>query len=166
MDLTTHVARLHSELLAAAAVADERTREAAERLAVAVDAAARLTFLEALAEAAEEITRELAPGSVEVRLRGRQPEFVVNPAPVEFPISVPAPGPLRTAGEPDDATARLTLRLPEQLKGEVECAASAEGLSVNTWLVRTIAGALRPGDAGGPAGDWPSSRQQLRGWVR
>src|SRR6202161_2394686 len=108
MDLTAHVARLHSELLAAAGTADEHTREAAGRLAVALDAVARLTFLEALAEAAEEITRELAPGSVEVRLRGRQPEFVVNPAPVEFPAPTPGSGPFRPVGDFDDPTARLT----------------------------------------------------------
>jgi hypothetical protein len=166
MDLTGYVARLHSELLAAAAAPDERTREAAERLVVGLDAVVRLTFLEALAEAAEEITRELAPGSVEVRLRGRQPEFVVSPASTEYPTLAPPPGPFRTFGEPDDATARLTLRLPEQLKGQVEAAAAAEGLSVNTWLVRTVAGGLHPRDPGGPAGDWSSGRQQLRGWVR
>ncbi|HEX3829667.1 MAG TPA: toxin-antitoxin system HicB family antitoxin [Sporichthyaceae bacterium] len=166
MDLTGHVARLHAELLAAAAVGDQPTREAAERLAAALDAVTRLTFLEALAEAAEEITRELAPGSVEVRLRGRQPEFVVNPAPVEFRAPTPGPGPFRPVGEFDDPTARLTLRLPEQLKGQVESAASAEGLSVNTWLVRTVAGALHPGEPGGPAVDWPGGRQQLCGWVR
>ena len=37
-------------------------------------------LLEALSDAAGEITRELAPGSVEVRLRGRDPEFVVTKA--------------------------------------------------------------------------------------
>ena len=32
---------------------------------------------------AEEITTELAPGSVELRLRGRDPEFVVTPPPAD-----------------------------------------------------------------------------------
>jgi hypothetical protein len=164
MDLTGHVARLHAELLAAVATGDEHTRAAAERLAGALDAAARLTFLDALAEAAEEITRELAPGSVEIRLRGRQPEFVVNPPPADLPAGIP--GPYRALGEPDDPTARLTLRLPEQLKGQLEAAAVAEGLSVNAWLVRTVAAAVNPVDPGGPAADWSAGPRQLRGWVR
>jgi hypothetical protein len=100
---------------------------------------------------------------VEIRLRGRQPEFVVEPAPTDFPA--PTPAPFRAVGEPDDATARLTLRLPEPLKVQLEAAAAAEGLSVNAWLVRTVAGALQPGDPGGAA-DWPPERRRLRGWVR
>ena len=167
MDLNGHVARLHSELLVAAAAADPAVAAAAERLSSALDASFRLTLLEVLAEAAEEITRELAPGSVEVRLRGREPEFVVHPPPADQPEhAAPAPFAAFRATEPDDATARLTLRLPEQLKAAVESAATAEGLSVNSWLVRTVAAALHPADPAGPAVGAPGGKHQLRGWVR
>ena len=56
----------------------EAARALAERLVAPLDAAVRLALLDALAAAAQEITCELAPGSVEVRLRGRDPEFVVT----------------------------------------------------------------------------------------
>src|ERR1700759_1155256 len=113
MELSGYLVRLHSELLSAAATGDERTQHTAQLLAPALDSATRLLLLDVLAEAAEEITRELAPGSVELRLRGRDLQFAVVPAPPE----PPAVAPLRA--EPDDTTARLTLRLPEQLKAAV-----------------------------------------------
>jgi hypothetical protein len=163
MDLSGHVARLHSELLVAAGPGDPAVAAAAERLASALDAGFRLTLLEALAEAAEEITRELAPGSVEVRLRGREPEFVVDPPP-DYRVAVPLAS--ARPAELDDATARLTLRLPEQLKAQVEAAAAAEGLSVNAWLVRRVAAVVNPTEPSDPATDWPTGRNHLRGWVR
>ncbi|MFV2083259.1 hypothetical protein [Micromonospora sp. LOL_021] len=42
-----------------------------------------MTLLDALSAAADEITRDLAPGSVELRLRGRDPHFVVTALPVD-----------------------------------------------------------------------------------
>ena len=75
MQIAHHVEELQRQLLTAAAAGDAQTQETAERLAAALDPAARLAILEALAEAAGEITRELAPGSVDVRLRGREVEF-------------------------------------------------------------------------------------------
>jgi hypothetical protein len=163
MELTGYLARLHSELLAAAAAGDERTQQTAQRLAPALNSATRLLLLDVLAEAAEEITRELAPGSVELRLRGRELQFAVLPAPLES-AAAPAAPPLRA--EPDDPTARLTLRLPDQLKVAVETAAAAESLSVNAWLVRTVTGALHPAEPGAGGPEWPAGHQQLRGWVR
>jgi hypothetical protein len=123
------------------------------------EAALRLMLLEVLSAAADEITRELAPGSVEVRLRGGEPEFVVVQ---------PPPEPVETVVEPPEideaATARINLRLPERLKEGVEEAAARERLSVNSWLVRAIASALaqheRPRSAKGRIG------QSYTGWVR
>ena len=123
------------------------------------EAALRLMLLEAFSAAADEITRELAPGSVEVRLRGGEPEFAV---------AQPASEPVETVAEPPEideaATARINLRLPERLKEGVEEAAARERLSVNSWLVRAIASALaqgeRPRSAKGRIG------QSYTGWVR
>ena len=47
-------------------------------------------LLDALSAAADEITRELAPGSVELRLRAGEPDFVVTPAPADETVE-PAP---------------------------------------------------------------------------
>ena len=85
MDIDRYVTDLRAQLAAAAETGGEETRALAERLSTALDAAARLVLLEALSDAASEITRELAPGSVDVRLRGRDPELVVTrPTTAEF----------------------------------------------------------------------------------
>ncbi len=113
----------------------------AEQLAAGLDAATRLVLLDALSAAAGEITRDLAPGSVALRPRGRDVEFVVA-APATEPDAGERPAP---TGDLDDvSTSRTMLRLPDALKVRVDEAASADGLSVNTWLVRAVAAALEP----------------------
>ena len=126
----------------------------------ALEPAVRLMLLDALSAAADEITRELAPGAVELRLRSGEPEFVVAPA-----DDAPEPEPpLPPADAGESATARINLRLPEQLKAGVEQAASRERLSVNAWLVRAVATAL----AGGRPPQRGAGRlgQAYTGWVR
>ena len=141
MDLERYVNDLRGQLAAAAESGSDETRALAERLASSLESATRLVLLEALSEAAAEITREIAPGSVEVRLRGRDPEFAVTRAPESEFAEVAAVVP-----EPSDetSTTRTTLRLPDQLKTRVEKAAAEDGLSLNTWLVRAIAAGLEP----------------------
>src|SRR5436189_6089088 len=84
MNLELYVENLNRQLAAAAEAGGDEARALAERLVAPLDAAIRLALQDVLAAAAEEITCELAPGSVEVRLRGRDPEFVVTPPPVEM----------------------------------------------------------------------------------
>ena len=142
MDLGQYVNDLQRQLVDAAENGTEETRAVAERLAAGLDAATRLVLLDALSAALGEITRDLAPGSVDLRLRGREVEFVVDPAQHR--------GRRRRRDRPhrvdlDDAsTSRTTLRLPDALKAQVDEAAAADGLSVNTWLVRAVAAALQP----------------------
>ena len=97
-------------------------------------------LIDALGAAAEQITSELAPGSVELRLRGREPEFVVSAAlPPEPPAPPLPPAPRRSRSfEGDDTTARISLRLPDGLKSRIEEAANEIGFSVNSWLVRAL----------------------------
>ena len=141
MELGPHVSDLQRQLVDAAENGTEDTRVVAERLAARLDAAARLVLLDVLSAAVGEITRDLAPGSVDLRLRGREIEFVVTQ-----PSSEPDSDDLPAAPvDLDDAsTARTTLRLPDALKARVDEAAAADGLSVNAWLVRAIAAALQP----------------------
>lgn len=155
MDIAHHVEGLQRQLLAAAAAGDERTRECAERLTTALEPAARLAILDALAEAAGEITRELAPGSVDVRLRGRGVEFGVAPATDQ--VATPA----KEVADDDGTTSRTTLRLPDTLKARAEAAAAAEGISLNTWFVRAVSAALDPQ---APVRRMPGS--SFAGWVR
>jgi len=141
MELGQYVTDLQHQLVDAAVNGAEDTRVTAERLAAGLDAATRLVLLDALSAAAAEITRDLAPGSVELRLRGREVEFVVSQPNIE------SDGDEQSAAsvDLDDAsTSRTTLRLPDALKVRVDEAAAADGLSVNTWLVRAIAAALQP----------------------
>src|ERR1700737_1902907 len=83
MDLRAYVENIHRQLAVAAEAGGDEARALAERLVAPLDAAIRLTLQDVLVAAAEEITCELAPGSVELRLRGRDPEFVVTPPPVD-----------------------------------------------------------------------------------
>jgi len=139
MDLRPFVADLRQELLAAAEAGGEDARALAERLTGTLESAAKLTLLNALSTAADEITRDLAPASVEVRLRGLDPSFVVTPA-SDDAIPTPPPTPVTD----DGPAARINFRPPEGLKNRIDEAAAQEGLSVNTWLVRVVAAALAP----------------------
>ena len=172
MDLTQYVTNLRSELSVAAEAGGEDARRLAERLTAPLEPAVRLMLLEALSAAADEITREMAPGSVELRLRSGEPDFVVTPVPADTGTEPePQPGaapPSTPAPDADDgAMVRINLRLPEQLKNGIEQAAARERLSVNAWLVRVAAAALagdgddaRPRRRGGRIG------QSYKGWVR
>jgi hypothetical protein len=167
MNLTEYVETLQSQLAAAAAPGGEEIRQLAGRLTASLDSSARLVLLQALSAAADEITRDLAPGVVEVRLRGGEPEFVVTPPPTELEFSdIAAGSPSVVAvesGEFDDGgTARLNLRLPETLKRRIEEAAGTEGLSLNAWLVRAAGAAL---DAQGSRRG-PSGGDRYTGWIR
>jgi uncharacterized protein (DUF1778 family) len=139
MELGQYVTELQRQLVDAAANAADDTRVTAERLAAGLDAATRLVLLDALSAAAGEITRDLAPGSVDVRLRGREVEFVVTQPIADSDEAAPT-----TVDLDDASTSRTTLRLPDALKVRVDEAAAADGLSVNTWLVRAVASALQP----------------------
>ena len=128
MDLTPYVDNLRRELAVAAEAGGEDARALAERLTAPLESAVRLTLLDALSAAADEITRDLAPGSVEVRLRGREPDFVVTAAAGRRAGRAgrrAAWRPRRRSAD-EGGTARINLRLPEHLKGGVEEAASRE----------------------------------------
>jgi hypothetical protein len=180
MELNTYVDKLRDQLAVAAAAGGDDARLLAERLIAPLDSAVRLMLLDVLAAAAAEITRELAPGSVEVRLRGSEPEFVVAPgldvvsgdddrgdAP-NAPGSWSGPGPPSGTGPPGEGgLSRINLRLPDQLKSRVEHAAERDGLSINAWLVRAAAAAVdreRPG----LRREQPGARgsQRFTGWGR
>jgi hypothetical protein len=177
MDLTPHVERLRYELGVAAAAGGEDATALAERLTAPLESAVRLVLLEALSEAADEITRELAPGSVEIRLRGREPGFAVTPPPADdaVPTEQDAAGAMGggAGGVPpadldDGPMTRINLRLPDTLKSRVEEAASRERLSVNAWLVRAATAALSPDRRGEPPATGRTSYggNSLSGWVR
>jgi hypothetical protein len=166
MDLSPYVENLRRELGVAAGAGGEEAQALAERLTAALEPAVRLGLLDALSAAADEITRELAPGSVDVRLRSGEPEFVVTLPPAEERADTVDDGPPPLADADEAATARINVRLPEPLKARIEQAAGRERLSVNTWVVRAAAAAL--GDsAGGRRGKRSGGPgESYTGWVR
>jgi hypothetical protein len=176
MELTPYVELVRRELVVAAEAGGDEARALAERLTAPLDSAIRLTLLEALATATAEITRDLAPGSVHLRLTGRDPDFVVTVPPTDLamaeeqPPAAPATlsdeaGP---AGADKGGTSRINLRLPDDIKAAVEEAASRERISVNAWLVRAAAAQLGRGGAPGasPGPGLGGRGQSFTGWVR
>lgn len=171
MDLTSYVSNLGREFATLAEAGGDEARALVERLTGSLESAIRMTLLDALSAAADEITRDLAPGSVELRLRGRDPNFVVTAPPAEPTEAAAEDKPAAVDGgtllAEDGPTARINVRLPEQLKAAVEEAAAKEGRSVNAWLVRAAAAALQQPDREQHAEPRSKpSKQRLTGWVR
>jgi HicB family len=176
MNLEPYIESIRAQLDAAAEAGGDEARELAMRLAAPLDAAIQLALQDALAAATEEITVELAPGSVELRLRGREPQFVVTPPPpdrsAEEPADADDAGGAWAASRPgpegdDSAMARINLRMPEHLKARIEVAADGEGLSVNAWLVRAAAGRLERSEGGRRRERRaPQGGQRYTGWAR
>ena len=127
MNVAAYVEALQQDLANVAGIGDEAVAEAARRISAALESSLRLRLMDALGEAAAELTNQLPDGHVEVRLNGGEPELVYVPDP-----GAPPPSGL------DDLSARITLRLPETLKTIVDAAAQEAGVSANTWLLQQI----------------------------
>ena len=153
MQIDGYVQALRDDLARIAAVGDESTARAAELLAGALESALGRRLLEAIGEAALELSNQLEEGRVEVRFAGGDPELVF------------VPDEETAAVEPADEafTARITLRLPESLKARLEAAAAREGVSVNTWLVQVLTRTGEPRPSSGLGG---GSRRRLSGYGR
>ncbi|MGE3288269.1 MAG: toxin-antitoxin system HicB family antitoxin [Pseudonocardia sp.] len=173
MDLSQYVARLREDLAAAAAAGDEQTRRTAGLLAGAIEPAARLTLMNALADLAAEVTEALGDRTVEVRLDGRDVRVSVSGEPehaerdghderADTPPPPPPPPPFRPGG---DDISRITLRLVEQIKSQAEQAAAAQGVSLNSWVAQAVQGALQGADQRHRRRDRHEDRN-LRGWVQ
>jgi len=139
MELSQYIETLRRELRSAAAAGTDETRRVADVLGGTLGPAVRLVIMDALSEAADEITAALRDVAVEVRLRNQEPQIVITdieqPPP---PPAPPGPPPPPGAPDPDSDVVRITLRLPEPLKNAVEQAAATAGVSVNSWLVRAV----------------------------
>jgi hypothetical protein len=144
-----YIQALREDLARIAAVGDESTARAAELVAVALESALGRRLMEALGEAALELSTQLDGGRVEVRFAGTDPELVYVREEADEPEAAPD----------DPLSARITLRLPDSLKVRVEEAASREGVSVNTWIVQAL-GRISSG------GTRRSSGRRLTGYGR
>jgi hypothetical protein len=163
MHIDGYVRQVQDQLSAAATLGDERTQQIAATLAAAAAPTVRLAVMTAVAAAADEITAALldspAALAVSVRLDGDE---------VRIDVAASAAEPEISRAEDGDANARISLRLSEALKADVEQAASRDGVSVNTWLVRAASSSLAPARARAP---WPESSRRannvhrITGWI-
>ncbi|WP_330249189.1 toxin-antitoxin system HicB family antitoxin [Nocardia sp. NBC_00565] len=136
MDLNKYTARLREDLIAAAALGDEKTQATAAALAAATESSARLALLAALSDLAAEVSAELGDRTVHVSVDGTDATVDVRKNPTadsEHP----------TFEEMTGDISRVTLRLVEQMKAKAEEAAAASGVSLNSWLSNAVSGALR-----------------------
>lgn len=150
MQIDGYVHALREDLARIAAVGDEHTAHAAELLSVALESSIGRRLLEALGEAALELSTQLESGRIEVRFAGSDPELIF------IPDEEPS-----TEGAFEGLTARISLRLPESLKTRLEAAATRDGVSLNTWLVQALSRAAEP-----RATSTGGSRRRLTGYGR
>ena len=150
MDLQRYVSQVQEQLIATARVGDERTHETATALAAAAGPAVRLALLSAVSAAAEEIGALLEAATVSAHLDGDDVHVELTPSEAVPELAV----------DDGDASARISLRLSESLKAQVELAARSELISVNSWLVRAAGAALgrqRPAHGTG--------NHRITGWI-
>ncbi len=153
MQTANFVEALQRDIRELAQIGGDDLVESARRLEGAVKQSATLRLIDLLTEAALELSEQLPSGHVDLRIAAQEPQLVyVEEVAVE--AEPPPPG--------DDEQTRITLRLPESLKTALEVAAAAEGVSVNTWLVRALQRAISGG--GGAGGRSPRSGKRITGF--
>ncbi len=171
MDLSPYIAQLREDLATAASAGDDNTRRTAAVLSAALEPAARLALMNALSDLAAEVTAALDGPVVEVKLDGRDVQVAVTGAAPPREDHEPEPQEVpRPAG--GDAT-RITLRLLDELKTKAEQAASAQGMSLNTFVAQAVQGAVG-GRRGHHKGHWQESApkppkdggSRVSGWVQ
>ena len=160
MELSPYIESVRAGVTNASSLADEHTQQVAERLGTAIESSTRLALIQALSDATASISAELAPSSVELRMVGQDPEFVVSvqTAEAEPTLLMPepggdAPGDSTAMDADEEPVARITLRLPQSVKARVDEMASSEGISTNAWLIRAVMDALS--ERSGPRPEWP-----------
>ncbi|WP_280358192.1 hypothetical protein [Nocardia otitidiscaviarum] len=135
MDLNKYTARLREDLIAAAALGDEKTQATAAALAAATENSARLTLLAALSDLSTEISATLGDRTVHVSVDGTDAHVDVR----KTASDAEQPSFEEVTGD----ISRVTLRLVEQIKSRAEEAAAQSGQSLNSWLSTAVQGALR-----------------------
>lgn len=158
MDLNPYLAAVASDLEKATALADDATRDVTVRLAVAIEPALRLAMTQLLADAAAQLTSDLSSTVVTVRMDGREPVLQVHEPAAASGLGDSPPDP--EPATDDEGTARVTVRLPEQLKRRAEALAQAAEQSLNTWIVQAVRRA-----AAVPHTDRRSSSRRVTGWA-
>ncbi len=130
MKMSLVVDGLRSDVVAVGELGDETVAEVAERIADVLGRSVPGRILDVLSDAAAELTATLPEGRIDIRVAGDDVALTyVEDA--SGPAAVPA-------SDGDAQSARITLRLGEGLKARLEEGAAADGVSVNTFIVRAL----------------------------
>jgi HicB family len=130
MKMSLVVDGLRSDVVAVGELGDEIVAEVAERIADVLGRSVPGRVLDLLSDAAAELSATLPDGRVDIRVAGDDVDMT-------YVEDVPGPAAAPT-GDGDEQSARISLRLGEGLKSRLEAGAAAEGVSVNTFIVRTL----------------------------
>jgi hypothetical protein len=112
---------------------DPAVEAAGEAMVRAMEPALRQAGMILAEQAAAEVGAQIADRRVEVVLNQGQPSLIVRDSDQTVTVST------------DELDARITVRLPETLKEDIETAAQDLGDSVNTFVVRALASTTRAG---------------------
>ncbi|MGI9586097.1 MAG: hypothetical protein ACR2N7_10955 [Acidimicrobiia bacterium] len=133
MDINNVIGQLKANVIGQLRLAgvDPEVEAAGEGILEAIEPAIRQAGLALAEQAALEVSSQLPDKTVDVVLSDGQPSMFVRPS--EDPVAI----------NTDDLAARITVRLPEELKDDLEKAAQDIGDSVNTYVVRSLSGTTR-----------------------
>lgn len=125
MKMSKFIDLLSADVKALGKLGGSEFESAVSRLIPTLAPVLRSRLLEALSEIANELEEQLLGAHLEARIQGDEIELVyIQDGSV-------------TRESPSDLNARITLRLPEDLKSRIESAATKEGISLNSWLLKT-----------------------------
>ncbi len=125
MKMSLVVDGLRSDVVAVGELGDDTVADVAERIADVLSRSVPGRVLDLLSDAAAELTASLPDGRVDIRVAGD-----------DVDLTYVEDQPMAAGG--DDLSARITLRLGEGLKSRLETAAASDGVSVNSFIVRTL----------------------------
>ncbi len=160
MELEPYLSAVSADLDRATSLADDATKQTVGRLASSLEPALRLAMTQLLSDAAAHLSRDLGDAVVTVRIEGRDPVLQVQhheAAALEPTVVLPVLEP-----EDDDGTARVTVRLPENLKRRAEDLAQRADQSLNSWIVQAI---RRAGQVSTPSASTHRSSRRITGWA-
>lgn len=130
MNTSHYLMRLHSDLISLGQLGGPEMAQMTERLMPAMSPILQQRLIEQIALLVAEHNQLAGALVLELRMTPDELQLV-------------APQPSQPVSEPiGDLDARFALRLPTELKERIDQFASNEGISANTWIIRTLNAAV------------------------
>ena len=126
MNTSHFLARIHSDLVSLGQLGGPEMAQMTERLLPAMSPILQQRLIEQIALLVAEHNQFMGAVVLELRMTPDELQLI-------------APQPNQPGSEPiGDLDARFALRLPTELKDRIDQFASNEGISANTWIIRTL----------------------------